>query len=130
MQIGKNPNPRPQVIEQPLRAELFSLEQLARHAQKLATEHQIVTASGSNLLLQRLGENEQILKTFNHATLKVNPDRNITPAAEWLLDNYYLIEEQVQLARRHLPRGYSRELPKLARGASAGLPRVYGTCWN
>jgi len=104
---------------------LFSLEQLARHARKLAAEHQVVTASGSNLLLQRLGENEQILKTFNRATLKVNPERNITPAAEWLLDNYYLIEEQVQLARRHLPRGYSRKLPRLSSGASAGLPRVY-----
>src|SRR5208282_5370795 len=51
--------------------------------------------------------------------------RRITPAGEWLLDNFYLIEEQIQLARRHLPRGYSRELPRLLNGPSAGLPRVY-----
>jgi hypothetical protein len=55
----------------------------------------------------------------------VDQSRRITPAAEWLLDNFYLIEEQIQLARRHLPRGYSRELPRLANGASVGLPRVY-----
>ena len=55
----------------------------------------------------------------------VNPSRRITPAAEWLLDNFYLIEEQIQMARRHLPRGYSRELPRLLNGPSAGLPRVY-----
>ena len=53
------------------------------------------------------------------------PPRRVTPAAEWLLDNFYLIEEQIRTARRHLPRGYSRELPRLAGGASAGLPRVY-----
>ncbi|MBE0546043.1 MAG: cyclic beta 1-2 glucan synthetase [Verrucomicrobia bacterium] len=29
------------------------------------------------------------------------------------------------MARRHLPRGYSRELPRLVAGPSAGLPRVY-----
>ena len=49
----------------------------------------------------------------------------VTPAAEWLLDNFYLIEEQIQLARRHLPREYSRELPRLTNGPSAGSPRVY-----
>ena len=48
----------------------------------------------------------------------------ITPAAEWLLDNYYLIEEQIRTAQRHLPKGYSRELPRLLSGPSARLPRV------
>lgn len=47
------------------------------------------------------------------------------PPQRWLLDNFYLIEEQTQLARRHLPRGYCRELPRLLNGASVGLPRVY-----
>jgi cyclic beta-1,2-glucan synthetase len=42
-----------------------------------------------------------------------NPGCRLTPAAEWMLDNFYLIEEQIQMARRHLPRGYSRELPRL-----------------
>ena len=52
-------------------------------------------------------------------------NRRITPAAEWLLDNFYLIEEQIRTAKRHLPKGYSRELPRLARGPSAHRPRVY-----
>jgi hypothetical protein len=47
------------------------------------------------------------------------------PAAEWLLDNFYLIEEQIRTAKRHLPKGYSRELPRLSTGLSAHLPRVY-----
>jgi len=52
-------------------------------------------------------------------------DRRIVPAGEWLLDNFYLIEEQIRTARRHLPEGYSRELPRLSSGPSTGLPRVY-----
>ena len=116
---------RPGAGEAPLRAELFSVEQLARHAQALAANHQVVTRRGSNRLLARLGQNEDMLRAFNRATLAVSPSRVITPAAEWLLDNFYLVEEQIQLARRHLPRGYSRELPRLLNSPSAGLPRVY-----
>jgi len=116
---------RPSVGEPPLRAELFSVEQLASHARTLAANHQVVTRQGSNSLLTRLTKNEDILRTFNRATLGVKPGRRITPAAEWLLDNFYLIEEQIQMAKRHLPRGYSRELPRLLNGHSNGLPRVY-----
>jgi cellobiose phosphorylase len=116
---------RPRASEPPLRAELFSVEQLAHHARALAADHQIVTQQSFNRLLARLDGNEQILQAFNHETLAVNPNRRITPAAEWLLDNFYLIEEQIQMARRHLPRDYSRELPRLANGPSAGFPRVY-----
>lgn len=111
--------------EPPLRAELFSVEQLARHAKALATSHQSVTRHGSTRLLDRLCYNEEILRSFNRSTLAVDPTKRFTPATEWLLDNYYLIEEQIQLARRHLPRGYSRELPCLQNSPSAGLPRVY-----
>ena len=116
---------RAQVSEPPLRAELFGVEQLARHAEALAAKHQIATALGANRLLARLNHNEQVLKAFNRATLEVDKSRRVTPAAEWLLDNFYLVEEQIQMARRHLPREYSRELPRLTNGQSAGLLRVY-----
>ncbi|MGI8482552.1 MAG: GH36-type glycosyl hydrolase domain-containing protein, partial [Chthoniobacterales bacterium] len=109
----------------PLRAELFGVEQLARHAESVAANHQVVTGGGPNRLLVRLQHNEKVLRAFNHATLAVDQTRRLTPAAEWLLDNFYLIEEQIQLARRHLPREYSRELPRLTSGPSAGLLRVY-----
>ena len=116
---------RSRVIEPPLRGELFGVEQLARHARAVATCHQVVTQHSPNRLLSRLSANEQYLRTFNRSTLAINSTRRITPAAEWVLDNFYLIEEQIQMARRHLPRGYSRELPRLLNGPSAGLPRVY-----
>ncbi len=111
--------------ESPLRAEVFGVEQLVRHARSLAEAHRVVTQRAANRLLARLDENEQTLRAYNRATQAVDQTRRVTHAAEWLLDNFYLIEEQIQMARRHLPRGYSRELPRLLSGPSAGLPRVY-----
>ena len=109
-----------------MRAELFSAEQLIHHAHDLARNQTIADRRGRNGLLVRLDENENQLRAFNRATVAADasPGR-ITPATEWMLDNFHLIEEQIQMARRHLPRGYSRELPCLDKGHSAGLPRVY-----
>jgi cellobiose phosphorylase len=104
---------------------LFTVEQLTGHARRLAGEHRSVTGRGPNGLLPRLDENERLLREYNRASYAVDQARRITPASEWILDNFYLIEEQVQMARRHLPRRYSRELPRLMGGRSAGLPRVY-----
>jgi cellobiose phosphorylase len=117
--------------ELPLRSELFSADQMAQHGIALAKFHAI----GSNRaldgifekgLLERLAENEKVLTDLcNLLIVAVQAGRRVTPASEWLLDNFYLIEEQVRTAKRHLPKGYSRELPRLLNGASRGLPRVY-----
>src|ERR1035437_6747265 len=88
---------RPRASEPPLRAELFTAEQLARHARTLAADHKVVTRRSFSRLLDRLDENEESLRVFNRATVAVYPSRRITPAAEWLLDNFYLIEEQIQM---------------------------------
>ena len=112
--------------EPPLRAELFSRQQMEQHGKVLARAHHLSTRRGSDELLARLAENETLLVAVRALlTEAVNDNRRITPAGEWLLDNFYLIEEQIRTARRHLPPRYSRELPRLADGPSAGLPRVY-----
>ncbi len=115
-------------VEQPLRSVLFSADQMREHGRILAGSHVVglKRVSGRLLLMTRLAENEVVLlnvRTMLAEAIKVN--RRITPAGEWLLDNFYLIEEQIRTARRHLPKGYSRELPRLTNGPSAGMPRVY-----
>jgi len=55
----------------------------------------------------------------------VKENNQVTPAGEWLLDNFYLIEEQIRTAKKHLPKIYSEGLPKLLNKEFAGLPRVY-----
>ncbi|MDQ3216187.1 MAG: cyclic beta 1-2 glucan synthetase, partial [Pseudomonadota bacterium] len=117
--------------EQPLLAQLLSAEQMERHGKALARGHRIGTRPQSDLLLARLSDNQDVLA---HACDMLNTasqaKRRLTPAGEWLLDNIYLIEEQISIARRHLPKDYSRELPKLVAGPSTGLPRVYDLALN
>jgi cyclic beta-1,2-glucan synthetase len=112
--------------ELPLRAELFSAIQMEHHGKVLASAHQLSEGRAKDQLLARLAENEEVLtETCNLLSVSLKADRQITPAAEWLLDNLYLIEEQIRTAKRHLPKGYSKELPRLKNGPSAGRPRVY-----
>jgi len=112
--------------EPPLRSELFSADQLEQHGKSLAAKHKLASVRTPNPLLTRLAANEAVLiSVFNLLTAAVAAKRRITPAGEWLLDNFYLIEEQIRTAKRHLPKGYSRELPCLVQGTATGLPRVY-----
>jgi cyclic beta-1,2-glucan synthetase len=112
--------------EQPLRSELFSADQMKQHGKTLAAFHDSALGRTPDRLLPRLVENERVLiEARDLVTEAVRTNRRITPAGEWLLDNFYLIEEQIRTARRHLPKGYSRELPSLQNGPSAGFPRVY-----
>ena len=110
----------------PLRAELFSVAQMAQHGQVLAASHLTIPGYGPDRLLARLDKNESaIIGVCKTLSAVATTSLRSMPAGEWLLDNFYLIEEQIRTARRHLPKGYSRELPRLANGHTAGCPRVY-----
>ena len=111
--------------EQPLRGELLSLELLKQSARSLAQNRRVENGRGPNMLLPRLAANEKILRDYNYQTLRVEKTRPITPAAEWLLDNFPLLEEQIRTAQRHLPRGFNRQLPQLLNGPWRAFPRVY-----
>jgi cyclic beta-1,2-glucan synthetase len=92
----------------------------------LAERHEVDSMPGKDLLLPRLAENEAILLHANKLlTEAVASNLRIALASEWLLDNFYKIEEQIRMAKRHLPKGYSKELPHMLRGPLAGYPRIY-----
>ena len=110
----------------PLRSELFSADQMAQYGKALAGRHQLVAGRGPNELLKRLANNEEVLlEVHDLLTDAVRENHRIIPAGEWLLDNFYLIQEQIRTGKKHLPKGYSEDLPQLSNGPSAGLPRVY-----
>ncbi|MFL6676418.1 MAG: GH36-type glycosyl hydrolase domain-containing protein [Massilia sp.] len=110
--------------EAPLRAELFSAAQMAVHGRQLAARHQLAGHGGPDRLLARLADNAAVIaQAVASLARSAKEGGRLTPAADWLLDNYYLIEEQVRTARHHLPRDYSRELPRL--NDAGGTPRVY-----
>ena len=124
-------SPSPWNNTEPVREELFGEERLAQHAHSLARAQQISNrASARPALATRLKDNAQHLLLAYEATVTAAAhDEAITPAAEWLLDNYYLVEEQVRQIRDDLPRSYYRQLPKLSSGPFAGYPRVFGLAW-
>src|SRR6185436_5624605 len=77
-------------------------------------------------LLPRLEENgRQLIAVYRALADAVQRERTVSPAAEWLVDNFHIIEEQLREIRRDLPKGYYKELPKLDKGELAGYPRVY-----
>jgi len=103
--------------EAPLRSEVFSTDQMKLHGKTLAASHQLNPGRPRDRLLTRLGENEAVrIGVRSQLTDAVQENRRLTPAGELLLDNFYLIEEQIRTAKRHLPKGYSAELPALKMG--------------
>ncbi len=125
------PDPDP-----PIRSELFSAERLERHAETLAAAQHVAPQRVADIertdrrLARRLEDNGRILlEAYRGIEKAVRDGRVITPADEWLLDNFYLAQEQIRQIRRDLPRGFYRGLPKLAEGHLAGYPRVFGLGW-
>jgi cyclic beta-1,2-glucan synthetase len=110
----------------PLRAELFSIEQLEMYATSLAATHVLTTEPSAEQLIRRLDENEVILREVRNLLIEsAKQNSPVPPAGEWLLDNFYIIEEQIHIGKKHFPKSYSETLPRLAKGPLAGLPRVY-----
>src|SRR6266850_4644545 len=117
--------------EDPIRAELFGIERLEQHAESLAAAQPVMKPSGrGRRLLQRVEHNGRVLRdSYRVIANAIREERAITPAAEWLVDNFHVVDEQLREIRDDLPPGFYRELPKLAEGPLAGYPRVYGIAW-
>lgn len=113
--------------DKPIRAELYSAEKLEQFGAALAKEHKAVDQPKRfRLLRPRLKDNGEILlAAYYSLTNAIREDRSVSPAAEWLVDNFHIIEEQLREIHEDLPTGYYRELPKLIKGEFAGYPRIY-----
>ncbi len=112
-------------------AELFGKDRFNQHAQSLA-QSQVVTSEPVSVysFIDRLNDNSEALRRDYEDVLgAVEAGKSITPAAEWLIDNYHLVEQHVHQTRADLPRGFYRQLPKLADGHLAGHPRIFGVVW-
>ena len=115
----------------PIRAELFSVERLEEHARSLAAAQGVALGERRGAsLAKRLTHNETVLVAAYHDIAEaIDARATITPAAEWLIDNFHVVEKQIRAIRVDLPSGYYRQLPKLASGPFAKYPRVFGVAW-
>ncbi|HEY5037599.1 MAG TPA: hypothetical protein VIJ93_00845, partial [bacterium] len=115
-------------IEVPIRSELFSIERFDQHARTLAVAQTITDNPKSGVqLTPRLRENKKILQeSFRYLTSEAQKKKPINPAGEWLMDSFYVVEEQLRDIKQYLPHDFYNELPKLSDGFLKGYPRVYG----
>ncbi|HVR34101.1 MAG TPA: glycosyl transferase, partial [Acidimicrobiia bacterium] len=116
---------------EPIRAELFSVERLEQHARTLADAQETIRRGGRlGLITRRLSDNGSVLlASYRELSAAIREEALLTPAAEWLVDNFHLVERQLREIRESLPSSYYRQLPKLEGGHLAGYPRVFGIAW-
>lgn len=110
-----------------IRCEIYSVERLEQFAATLAVEHQSVDQPRIfQKLLPRLKDNEKVLvAAYKLLISNIKNESSSSPAAEWLVDNFYIVEEQLREIQEDLPIGFYRELPKLKNGSFAMYPRIY-----
>jgi cyclic beta-1,2-glucan synthetase len=121
----------PWADEEAIRDELFSVERLEQHAESLAAAQSVSSrAERGRPLAQRVRDNDEaLLDAYHFIAVAIKDRRPITPAAEWLIDNFHLAEDQIREIRTDLPPSYYRQLPKLAEGPFKGYPRIFEVAW-
>jgi cyclic beta-1,2-glucan synthetase len=121
----------PSEVDEPISGEIFSVERLEHHAENLARTQEVSPSQTAGVSLRgRLRSNAVGLGAAFHILIAgIRKGRAVTPAAEWLVDNYYIVDEHIRAVRRDLPAGFYKQLPKLSHGPLRGYPRVYGLAW-
>ena len=122
-------SPRPIGLDSsPLHGELLGVERLEERARALAAGFTLSRhpRRGPHRLLRRLTDDARVLRhAYRLLAGDVRRGEAMGPAAEWLLDNFHLVEGEIREIRHHLPTRYYLELPKLATRELAGTARVY-----
>jgi cyclic beta-1,2-glucan synthetase len=106
--------------------EVLSPERMEALARSMAQELQVHEKkfAGSSLLPEVMSDSDELLKAYLLLTNELNAT-NFTPASEWFLDNFHIIEDQLRSIKRDLPKDFYDELPKIKSGQHSGMPRVY-----
>ncbi|HET9489793.1 MAG TPA: glucoamylase family protein [Methylomirabilota bacterium] len=114
-----------------IRGELFSAERLEEHARIIAGQRTLAESEAGRPLSPRVRDSGRVLlQCYRTLAAVIREEGVITPAAEWFVDNFYIVDEAVREVRDDLPLGFYRQLPKLAEGSLQGYPRVLGLAWN
>ncbi len=122
---------RPQRHDEPIRGDILGGEALEQRAEELGASHVGARVRRGRPLLPQLHRNRTALRDSRKRLERaVHDHRSITLGAVWLVDNFYLVEEQERQIRQDLSPRFYRELPKLDAPPWEGLPRVYALSWS
>ena len=102
-------------------------ENLRKFMEKTAINYEVKKYSNINTYpIDRIDENYIFIeKTYNLLNEHIKKNIEIHPAGEWLLDNFYIIEETVKRIRKEMPVKKYKELPGIATGIYEGFARIY-----
>ncbi|MGC4024828.1 MAG: glucoamylase family protein [Mesorhizobium sp.] len=119
------------VAEVPIRANFLDEERLRKLGESLAKgELDSYFGLTETDYLARNKENAaKILEVYLSTNAAQAKGESITPAAQWLLDNNYLVEETIFQIKRDLPPRFLRELPKMDIGNGQRVPRTLAIAW-
>jgi len=119
-------------VQEPIREELWGVERLEQHAAGLAASQRVRPGRiGDRRLTPRVWRNGRVLlESYRLIAASIREERAMTPGAEWLVDNFHLVEEQLREIREDLPASFYRQLPKLAEGPWRGYPRVWALAYD
>ncbi len=100
---------------------------LEEYARQLAEDHQVIPHSGVQPRpTEALTDYQRVLRSaYERFVERSREQQLLSGAAEWLLDNFYVVQQALRTIRVHFPAGYYERLPKLESGELAGYPRVY-----
>ncbi len=116
--------------QEPIRAGLLSPERLEEHAERLARQPVLAEGQIGRRLSPRVRDSGRVLlQCYREIAAVIRDEGATTPAAEWLVDNFHIVDAVVRQVREDLPLGFYRQLPKLADGPLQGYPRVLGLAW-
>ncbi|MDX3928377.1 MAG: glucoamylase family protein [Shinella sp.] len=113
-----------------IRSTYLTLEELSNRGEELARNGASELPGFMSFDFRaRHRENEkEIFRVYQTTARDVEAGATITPAAEWLLDNYYIVEEAIQEVRRDFPRRFYRQLPTMFVGEIV-VPRTLALAW-
>ncbi len=116
----------------PFPGEIFSADHLEEYAGVLANAQRIFPARkrGSSLLRRARENGKALSEAYRAIARAVQEAKTISPAAEWLVDNFHVVDEQLRDIRDYLPVAFYRDLPKLDGGDFRGFPRIYSLAWE
>ena len=110
----------------------LSQAQVLEHAQRHAGEQLVdLQPQHSTELLKRLKQSRQwVRQVCADLAVASRLEQKATPAADWILDNEYILESNARDVLLNLPLSFYRQLPALASEPYRGLPCIYGLAKN
>jgi cyclic beta-1,2-glucan synthetase len=118
-------------LEAPVRAEIFGAQRFQQHGRSLGESHSAaIDRRRPTAFFPHLRANIAVLReAHRYIGQQERAGQHVSPAGEWLLDNFHIVGAQLKEIHEGLPRRYFQDLPVLVGVHLAGLPRIYGVAW-